>query len=98
LGFPFYIIPIIMVAENGIFTILGLQRRKKRRPGLHFGCHVIDHIARKEQYIALLLVDESNGIFNFFAVVKTPAVDIGYLGNPIAIERLGKIIELQRIF
>ena len=80
-----------MVAHHGIDAIGCMKFIEVTTESVEFGALVVDEVTCEEDGIALLGVDEVNNLacIGFVSITQRADVQIGELGDAVAIERFG---------
>ena len=93
------VVAVVVVAKDGIDTVVCLESAKSGFIRQGFFCFVIHEVACKENHIALLVVDEVDDGFNvlFVSIVERAEVDVRKESDAVSVEFFWKIAEIEHL-
>ena len=84
------VLRVVVIAQYGVDTVLGMQTTQRRRVASEFvGAHILN-VASKRYHVGTQTIHLLHGTFKQFAAHRTE-VDVAELHYAIAVERLGKV-------
>ena len=93
------VVAVVVVAKDGIDTVVCLESTKSGFIRQGFFCFVIHEVACKENHIALLVVDEVDDGFNvlFVSIVERAEVNVRKESDAVSVEFFWKIAEIEHL-